>query len=66
MIICKDGCYAYTGKTAADAFEQYLDSGDDRNRLNPQELEWFSASEMVLEMKLSPKPKAPQKKKVSV
>jgi len=66
MILCKDGCYAYTGKTAAEAYDNYLNSSDDHNNLSPLDLEWFSASEMVLEMKLSPKPKAQPKKKVAV
>ncbi len=57
MIICKDGPYAYCGRTAAEAFDAYTNSGDDHNALGPQELEWFSASEMVLSMTLQPKPK---------
>lgn len=30
MIICKDGCYAYSGKTAAEAFSAYMNADDDR------------------------------------
>lgn len=56
MIICKDGCYAYSGATAAEAFAAYQNSDDDHRSLGPHELEWYSATEMALTMKLKPKP----------
>lgn len=55
MIICKDGCYAYTGKTVAEAFHNYNHAHDDHNCLSPNELQWFNANEMELSMTLSPK-----------
>jgi hypothetical protein len=58
MIICKDGCYAYSGATAADAFDAYMNARDDHNSLAPTELEWYSANEMTLTMTLAAKPKA--------
>lgn len=62
MILCKDGCYAYTGETVSEAYDNYLNATDDTNNLSPHELKWFSVSEMVLDMKLSPKPKVVPKK----
>ena len=62
MIFCKDGCYAYSGATASDAFSAYMNADDDHNSLGPHELEWYSATEMVLTMTLAPKPKATQAK----
>lgn len=62
MIICKDGCYAYSGETAAEAFSAYMNADDDHNSLAPSELEWYSASEMALTMTLAAKPKAAQAK----
>lgn len=59
MFICKDGCYAYSGKTAAEAFSAYINSDDNHNNLDPQELEWYSATEMVLTMTLVPKERTP-------
>lgn len=61
MIICKDGCYAYTGKTAEEAYDNYIGSNDDHNSQSPTDLEWFSATEMALEMKLVSKPKVTPK-----
>jgi len=61
MIICKDGCYAYSGKTAEEAYDNYIGSSDDHNSHSPPDLEWFSATEMALEMKLFPKPKVTPK-----
>ena len=58
MIICKDGCYAYTGATAAEAFSAYMNANDDHNNLGPNELEWYSATEMTLTMTLAAKPGA--------
>ena len=58
MIICKDGCYAYSGATAAEAFGAYMNAADDHNRLGPHELEWYSVNEMELTMTLAAKPKA--------
>lgn len=58
MIICKDGCYAYSGATAAEAFGAYMNADDDHNSLGPHELEWYSANEMALTMALAAKPKA--------
>ena len=58
MIICKDGCYAYSGATAAEAFSAYMKADDDHNSLGPNELEWYSANEMALTMTLAAKPKA--------
>jgi hypothetical protein len=62
MIICKDGCYAYTGETAAEAYSAYRDSLDDHNCLGPQELEWYQADELELNMTLVPKSKVATKK----
>lgn len=58
MIICKDGCYAYSGATAAEAFNAYMNADDDHSSLGPHELEWYSANEMALTMTLAAKPKA--------
>ena len=58
MIICKDGCYAYTGATAAAAYDSYLNSSDAHDSLGPDELAWYSATEMTLSMTLAAKPKA--------
>lgn len=63
MIICKDGCYAYSGKTAADAYANYMEATDDHNSLTPDELDWYSASEMTLKMLLTPKQKPASMKK---
>jgi hypothetical protein len=65
MIICKDGCYAYSGATAAEAFSAYMNSDDDHNCLGPNELEWYSANEMALTMTLAAKPKAAPAKTVA-
>ena len=65
MIICKDGCYAYSGATAAEAFSAYLNANDDHNNLGPNELEWYSANEMALTMTLAAKPKPAQTKTVA-
>jgi hypothetical protein len=65
MVICKDGCYAYTGATVSEAYRSYLSASDDHNSLGPDELEWFHASERIVGMTLleaKPKP-APTKKK---
>ena len=40
MIICKDGCYAYIGTTAEEAFCAYISADDDHNSLGPHELKW--------------------------
>lgn len=56
MIICKDKCYAYTGETVAEAYENYMNSGDDNDMEIPEKLEWFSATPMKYESKLIPIP----------
>lgn len=56
MIICKDGCYAYIGATAAEAFSAYMNADDGHNSLGPHELKWYSAKEMALTMMLTEKP----------
>jgi len=65
MIICKDGCYSYTGATAAEAYSNYLDAKDDHQNLDPTHLQWFSAQEMALNMSLAAKPKTTAKNKVA-
>ena len=62
MIICKDGCYAYCGATANEAYEAYLSANDDHDNRPPAELEWYSATEMQLNMRLEPAKKPPIKK----
>lgn len=57
MVICKDGCYAYSGVNAGDAYQNYLNADDDHNQLSPSALEWYSATEMKLNMALAPMPK---------
>lgn len=57
MIICIDGCYAYSGSTAAEAFSAYINAGDDHNNLSPSELKWYRAKEMMLTMTLAEEPK---------
>lgn len=62
MIICKDGCYAYIGTTAEEAFCAYMSADDDHNSLGPHELKWYSANEMEMTMTLAAKQKvAPAK-----
>lgn len=62
MIICKDGCYAFCGATASEAYEAYLKSDSDHDNLAPAELEWYSATEMQMSMRLEPVKKQPAKK----
>ena len=62
MIICKDGCYAYCGATANEAYEAYLIADDANDYRSPAELEWYSATEMQLNMRLEPAKKPPIKK----
>ncbi len=53
MVICKDGVYAYTGKTATEAYLAYLEAGDANDFLPPDRLTWYDAKEMLLEMSLT-------------
>ena len=63
MIICKYNCYAYEGKTAEEAYANYLDSGDDTGDIvTPEKMQWYTATEMKLDMVLLKKD-APRGKK---
>jgi hypothetical protein len=62
MIICRDGCYAYLGLTAAEALSAYMNADEDHNNLGPHELEWYSANKMTLTMTLTEAAKAAPEK----
>ena len=63
MIICKLGCYAYSGDTAEEAYEHYLCSDDDHDILPPEALEWYKATEMLASIELDVKPITKKKTK---
>ena len=55
MIICKCGVYAFIGNTPKEAYDNLIESDADVDNKSPDELEWYSATEMKASIKLEPK-----------